>query len=131
MSPAGSETGNREINILGQLWVWSEKDGTGIPFSSSTEFKLSTGAELSPDASWIKFDRWKTLTPEQEKKFAPICRDFVIELRSPSYNLQPLKDKMTEYIQEPGIQLGLISRPKKSPSLYLSSWTNREMFRKS
>jgi Uma2 family endonuclease len=67
MSPAGSERGNREINILGQLWVWSEKDGTGIASSSSTEFKLSTGAELSPDASWIQLDRWNTLTPEQQK----------------------------------------------------------------
>ena len=36
MSPAGSETGNREGNIFGQLWVWSEKDGTGITFSPST-----------------------------------------------------------------------------------------------
>ena len=23
MSPAGSETGNREFNLCGQLWVWS------------------------------------------------------------------------------------------------------------
>jgi Uma2 family endonuclease len=34
MSPTGSETGNREGNIFGQLWVWTEKDGTGIAFSS-------------------------------------------------------------------------------------------------
>jgi Uma2 family endonuclease len=108
MSPAGSETGNREINILGQLWMWTEQDNTGIAFSSSTGFKLSTGADRSPDASWIKLERWNTLTPEQQKKFAPICPDFVIELRSASDNLQPLKDKMTEYMQEPGIQLGLL-----------------------
>ncbi|BAZ81956.1 Uma2 family endonuclease [Sphaerospermopsis kisseleviana CS-549] len=108
MSPAGSETGNREINILGQLWVWTEKDGTGIAFSSSTGFKLSTSAERSPDASWIKLERWNTLTPEQQKKFAPICPDFIIELRSASDNLQPLKEKMVEYMEEPGIQLGLL-----------------------
>ncbi|MBD2132174.1 MULTISPECIES: Uma2 family endonuclease [unclassified Sphaerospermopsis] len=108
MSPAGSETGNREINILGQLWVWTEKDGTGIAFSSSTGFKLSTSAERSPDASWIKLERWNTLTPEQQKKFAPICPDFIIELRSASDNLQPLKEKMMEYMEEPGIQLGLL-----------------------
>ncbi|MBK1990508.1 Uma2 family endonuclease [Sphaerospermopsis aphanizomenoides BCCUSP55] len=108
MSPAGSETGNREFNLAVQLGVWSEKDGTGIGFSSSTGFKLSTGAERSPDASWIKLERWNTLTPEQQKKFAPICPDFVIELRSPSDNLQPLKEKMTEYMQEPGIHLGLL-----------------------
>ncbi|WP_071187441.1 Uma2 family endonuclease [Trichormus sp. NMC-1] len=108
MSPAGSETGNREVNILGQLWVWAEKDGTGITFSSSTGFKLSTGAERSPDAAWIKLERWNKLTPKQQKKFAPICPDFVIELRSASDNLQPLKDKMQEYMQEPEIQLGLL-----------------------
>ena len=108
MSPAGSETGNREGNIFGQLWVWSEKDGTGITFSPSTGFTLSTGAERSPDASWIKLERWNQLTPKQQKKFAPICPDFVIELRSASDNLQPLKEKMQEYMQEPGIQLGLL-----------------------
>jgi len=108
MSPAGSETGNREGNIFGQLWVWSEKDGTGITFSPSAGFTLSTGAERSPDTSWIKLERWNKLTPAQQKKFAPICPDFVIELRSASDNLQPLKDKMQEYMQEPGVQLGLL-----------------------
>jgi Uma2 family endonuclease len=108
MSPAGSETGNREGNIFGQLWVWSEKDGTGITFSPSTGFTLSTGAKRSPDASWIKLARWNKLISAQQKKFAPICPDFVIELRSFSDNLQPLKEKMQEYMQEPGIQLGLL-----------------------
>ncbi|TAE58121.1 MAG: Uma2 family endonuclease [Nostocales cyanobacterium] len=108
MPPTGSETGNRNFNLSGQLYVWSETDGTGICFDSSTGFKLSTGAERSPDASWIKLDRWNTLTPKQQKKFAPICPDLVIELRSESDNLQSLKDKMLEYMQEPGIRLGLL-----------------------
>jgi len=108
MSPAGSETGNREFNLAVQLGIWSENDGTGIGFSSSTGFTLSTGAKRSPDASWIKLERWNKLTPAQQKKFAPICPDFVIELRSASDNLQPLKEKMQEYMQEPGIQLGLL-----------------------
>ena len=97
MSPTGSETGNRELNIIGQLWAWSEKDGTGLAFSSSTGFKLSTGAERSPDAAWMKLERWNTLSPEQQQKFAPICPDFVVELRSPSDNLKPLQEKMAEY----------------------------------
>ena len=119
MPPTGSETGNRETNILGQLWVWSEQDGTGISFSSSTGFKLSTGAERSPDASWIKLDRWNTLTPQQQQKFAPICPDFVVELRSASDNLKPLQEKMIEYMQEPGIQLGwLIDRKHRKVYIY-------------
>ena len=108
MSPAGSETGNREGRIIQQLMNWTDEDGTGIAFSSSTGFTLSTGAKRSPDASWIKLSRWNKLVSAQQKKFAPICPDFVIELRSASDNLQPLKDKMQEYMQEPEIQLGLL-----------------------
>ncbi|MBC1242062.1 Uma2 family endonuclease [Nostoc sp. 2RC] len=119
MPPTGSETGNREGNIFGQLWVWSEQDGTGITFSSSTGFKLSTGAERSPDASWIKLERWNSLSPEQQQKFAPICPDFVVELKSPSDNLQTLKEKMEEYMNEPGIQLGwLIDRKQRKVYIY-------------
>ena len=119
MPPTGSETGNREGNIFGQLWVWSEQDGTGITFSSSTRFKLSTGAERSPDACWIKLERWNTLSPEQQQKFAPICPDFVVELKSPSDNLQTLKKKMEEYMKEPGIQLGwLIDRKQRQVYIY-------------
>jgi Uma2 family endonuclease len=119
MPPTGSETGNRENNILGQLWVWSEQDGTGIAFSSSTGFKLSTGAERSPDASWMKLERWNALSPEQQQRFAPICPDFVIELRSPSDNLKPLQEKMEEYMREPGTQLGwLIDRKHRQVYIY-------------
>jgi Uma2 family endonuclease len=119
MPPTGSETGNREGNIFGQLWVWSEQDGTGITFSSSTGFKLSTGAERSPDASWIKLERWNTLSGKQQQKFAPICPDFVVELKSPSDNLQTLKEKMEEYMNEPGIQLGwLIDRKHRQVYIY-------------
>ncbi|MCL1475283.1 Uma2 family endonuclease [Argonema antarcticum] len=119
MPPTGSETGNREFNILGQLWVWSEQDGTGLAFSPSTGFKLSTGAERSPDASWIKLERWNALSAEQKQKFAPICPDFVIELRSASDNLKPLQEKMEEYMREPGIQLGwLIDRKNRRVYIY-------------
>ncbi|MEH2318975.1 Uma2 family endonuclease [Nostoc sp.] len=119
MPPTGSETGNREVNISGQLWVWSEQDGTGITFSSSTGFKLSTGAERSPDASWIKLERWNALSAEQQKRFVPICPDFVVELKSPSDNLQTLKEKMEEYMNEPGIQLGwLIDRKQRKVYIY-------------
>lgn len=113
MPPAGSETGYREMNIGGQLWVWAEKDGTGIAFSSSAGFKLSTGAERSPDAAWLRLDRWNTLTPDQKKRFAPICPDFVIELRSPSDSLQALQKKMEEYQAEPGFQLGFLLDPEQ------------------
>ncbi len=119
MPPTGSETGNRNFNIALQLGIWAEQDSTGICFDSSTGFKLSTGAERSPDASWIKLDRWNTLSSEQQQRFAPICPDFVVELRSSSDNLKPLQEKMVEYLQEPGIQLGwLIDRKHQKVYIY-------------
>ncbi|MEA5564832.1 Uma2 family endonuclease [Anabaena sp. UHCC 0399] len=119
MPPTGSETGNRNFNVALQLGVWSEQDGTGICFDSSTGFTLSTGAKRSPDASWMKLERWNTLSSEQQQSFAPICPDFVVELRSPSDNLQPLKDKMVEYMKEPGVKLGwLIDRKYRRVYIY-------------
>ncbi|MEH1895096.1 MAG: Uma2 family endonuclease [Nostoc sp.] len=119
MPPTGSETGNRNFNVAGQLYVWAEKDGTGTCFDSSTGFKLSTGAERSPDASWIKLERWNALSPEKQQRFAPICPDFILELRSPSDNLKPLKEKMEEYMKEPGVQLGwLIDRKHRRVYIY-------------
>ncbi|NER07085.1 MAG: Uma2 family endonuclease, partial [Okeania sp. SIO3C4] len=84
MSPTGYETGNLHGRIIQQLMNWSDKDGTGLAFSSSTGFTLSTGAKKSPDAAWIKLERWNSLSPEQKEKFATICPDFVVELMSPS-----------------------------------------------
>ena len=119
MSPAGSETGNREFNICLQLGLWSEEDGTGLAFSSSTGFTLSTGAKKSPDASWIKLERWNALSQESQQKFAPICPDFVVELMSSSDNLKTLQDKMAEYMEEPGVKLGwLIDRKQRKVYIY-------------
>ena len=134
MPPTGSETGNRDARIIQQLMNWADEDGTGIAFSSSTGFTLSTGAERcakgdlpvsgSPDASWVKLERWNTLSPEQQQKFAPICPDFVVELRSPSDNLRPLQGKMAEYIRELGVQLGwLIDRKHSRVYIYRPGMT--------
>ena len=71
MSPAGSETGNRNLKLIQQLANWTDKDGTGIGFDSSAGFILPNGATRSPDASWIKLDRWNSLSDEQKTKFAP------------------------------------------------------------
>jgi Uma2 family endonuclease len=118
MPPTGTETGGRNFNLIGQLWVWVNQDGTGIGFDSSTGFTLPNGAERSPDAAWVKLERWNALTPEQQKKFAPICPEFVVELRSPSDNLEPLKTKMQEYIDNGALLGWLIDRKRQRVYVY-------------
>ena len=118
MPPTGSETGNRNFDLIVQLGIWTRQNGTGIGFDSSAGFTLPNGAMKSSDAAWIKLEKWHTLTPEQQQKFAPICPDFIIELRSPSDNLQPLKDKLQEYIDN-GVSLGwLIDRKNRKVYIY-------------
>jgi len=118
MSPTGSDTGRRNIKITTQLEIWNSRHKLGIAFDSSTGFKLPNGAERSPDASWLKKERWDALTTEQQEKFAPICPDFVVELRSKSDSLKPLQDKMREYVDN-GTKLGwLIDRQNQQVEIY-------------
>ncbi|MEH1843701.1 MAG: Uma2 family endonuclease [Nostoc sp.] len=124
MPPAFSDTGNRNFNIAAQLGYWTEQDGTGIGFDSSTGFTLPNGAMRSPDASWIELERWNALTDAQKASFAPICPSFVIELRSSSDRLIKLQNKMQEYIDN-GASLGwLIDRQNRKVYIYR---TNREV----
>ncbi|MDJ1176267.1 Uma2 family endonuclease [Roseofilum capinflatum] len=111
MPPTGGGTGNRNLKIAQQLANWTDRDGTGIGFDSSTCFKLPQGANFSPDASWIPLEKWEALTPEQQEKFPPLCPDFIIELRSASDSLKPLQEKMQEYMDN-GCQLGWLINPQ-------------------
>ena len=110
--PTGWETGERNWSLSGELYLWWRNSGEpGKAFDSSTGFILPNGATRAPDASWISEERWQKLTPEQKTKFAQICPDFVVELRSDSDRLKPLEDKMKEYIEN-GTQLGWLLDPK-------------------
>lgn len=118
MSPTGSETDQRNFNLIVQLGIWTEQDNTGVGFGSSGGFTLPNGAVRSPDAAWIKKTRWDAIPQEQRQKFAPICPEFVIELRSDSDALKALKSKMEEYIEN-GTLLGwLIDRVNRTVYIY-------------
>ena len=68
MPPTGGETGNKNARITQQLMNWTDIDGTGIAFDSSTCFKLPNGADRSPDAAWMHLSKWNSLTNEQKEK---------------------------------------------------------------
>jgi Uma2 family endonuclease len=111
MAPTGGETGNRNMKLSARLENWTEEDGTGIAFDSSTMFQLPLGAYRSPDAAWIQLERWESLSPEDRSAFPPLCPDFVVELRSISDSLRSVQDKMQEYLEN-GVRLGWLIDPK-------------------
>jgi Uma2 family endonuclease len=110
MPGTGAQTGRRNANLTYQLMAWTKKNATGVCFDSSTMFALPNTARRSPDASWIRRERWGSLTQRQKERFAPICPDFVVELRSPSDRLLFLFSKMSEYIAN-GASLGWLIDP--------------------
>lgn len=118
MPPAFSDTGNRNSKITAQLANWAEQDGTGEAFDSSAGFTLPNGATRSPDAAWIQLERWNALSDELKASFAPICPDFVIELRSSSDTLSGLQAKMQEYIENGALLGFLVERKNRAVHIY-------------
>lgn len=118
MSPTNSESGRKNASLLAQVWYWNHQTQLGEVFDSSTGFRLSNGAIRSPDVSWISRERWYSLSQQQQQKFAPIDPDFVIELMSPTDNINELQAKMLEYM-ECGVKLGwLIAPQEKQVEIY-------------
>ena len=110
MPPSGGETGRRNFDLIAQLGAWVRQDATGVGFDSATGFRLSNGALRAPDMAWVTKSRWDTLTKEQQRKFAPLCPDFVVELRSESDLLHDQQAKLDEYIAC-GARLGWLVDP--------------------
>lgn len=111
MSPVGGDSGRYEMSIGARVWNWNEATQLGQVFSSSTIFRLPSGAKRSPDVAWVEQSRWDALTTEEQEHFPPIAPDFVIELRSRTDDLKTLQAKMQEYLDN-GVKLGWLINPQ-------------------
>jgi Uma2 family endonuclease len=110
MPPTGSLTGKRNSNLNYQLEAWARQDGTGVCFGNTTGYILPNSAIREPDASWMRREKWDSLSQQQKERFCPICPDFVVELRSRTDRLPVLLSKMEEYIAN-GASLGWLIDP--------------------
>jgi Uma2 family endonuclease len=110
VSPTGMEGGRRSGEVIGQLRDWNRRAGLGVVFDSSTGFHLPDGSLLSPDASWIRRERWERLSPEEREGFGSFCPDAVFEIRSSSQTPQELREKMQTYLRN-GARIGVLIDP--------------------
>lgn len=99
MPPTGSEGGHYNAELTIDMGLWNRRTQLGKIFDSSTGFQLANGAIRAPDTAWITNERWNSLTPDQRQRFAPICPDLVLELASQSDDLETLRHKMQEYME--------------------------------
>ncbi|MFN6326729.1 MAG: Uma2 family endonuclease [Aphanizomenon sp.] len=111
MPPVGAISGNRESEFNADVVIWNRQTKLGKVFSSSTVFTLPNGGKRSPDVAWIVNERWESLNIQEKEKFAKICPDFIIELRSRTDSLSRLQEKMQEYLDS-GLGLGWLIDPQ-------------------
>ncbi len=110
VSPTGGESGRISAAVLGQLYRWNEARGLGVVFDASTGFKLPDGAVLSPDAAFLRGERWRALSPEEREGFPPLAPEAVFEVRSRSQSLEELREKAAWYLKN-GVRLVVLLDP--------------------
>jgi Uma2 family endonuclease len=110
MPPSGGDAGFQDTELCIQLGNWAKAVGRGKVMGPSGGFILPNGVNRSPDASWLSPEQMSVLTPEDRKKFLPVCPFFLIEVRSPSDALKKLQEKMDEYMAN-GCRLGWLIDP--------------------
>ena len=113
MSPSGfgSSMINSRINRL--LTEWAEADGRGVTTDSNGGYTLPDGSMRAPDAAWVARSKVQRLSAADQARFAPICPDFVIELRSESDRLPMLQEKMRLWIAN-GVKLAWLIDPQRT-----------------
>lgn len=128
VTPTGSEGALRDLALGYQLYGWAKADGTGVAFGSAAGFRLPDGSLLSPDASWVRSDRWEALSPEERKLFAPLCPDAVLEIASESDSLRGLRKKVWAYLKN-GVRLAVLIDPQhRTVEVYFVDRDDVELF---
>ncbi len=110
MAPTNMFTGRQNSDLSAELVNWNRKEKRGVCFDSSTGFTLPDGSVRSPDASWMTNEKANKISKEEKQKFAHVCPDFIIELKSPSDNLKYLTGKMHKWIEN-GCELAWLINP--------------------
>jgi|HubBroStandDraft_6_1064221.scaffolds.fasta_scaffold801264_1 Uma2 family endonuclease len=118
MSPTGSEGGGIETDVATELNIWARSDGRGRAFGSNTGFRLPDSSVRAADAAWVSWDRWNSVSREERKGYAPICPEFVIEVRSESDKVPDLQAKMAQWIANGAEVAWLIDPIDKAVTIY-------------
>jgi len=100
-----SEIGAELVSLL-RNWVKPRK--LGRVFESSGGFILPNSNLTAPDVSFVTADRLK----QSKRYFAELVPDLVVEIKSQSDRLKPLREKIQSFI-ELGAKVGILIDPDK------------------
>lgn len=107
-----SDGGAIEGAVYAELHIGARVDGRGKPFGPNAGFTLPDTSIRAADVAWISWDRRNALSLDQQQSYAPICPEFVIEVRSHSDRLLTIEAKMEMWISN-GAELAWLIDPKQ------------------
>ncbi|GAA4453271.1 Uma2 family endonuclease [Nibrella saemangeumensis] len=111
MPPTGLESSRRNMSLGSSVWQWNHRKKAGVVTDSNGGYTLPDTSMRAPDVGFVSNERLATVPPDDLKKFARVCPDFVIELRSESDTLIDLQRKMEKWLQN-GVRLAWLIDPE-------------------
>ena len=111
MPPTGLESIFTNGELFGEVRNWNRETKAGRVSDSNGGYTLPDTSMRAPDVGWVSKERLMRVLPEELKKFAHVCPDFVIEVRSQSDSLKELQEKMEKWLKN-GVRLGWLVDPQ-------------------
>ena len=111
MSPTGTNSSFLNGILFAEVFFWNKTAKAGKVLDSNGGITLPDGSVRAADVAFISNGKWNKLSEEERDKFAKLCPDFVIELRSSWDSIKELKEKMDMWITN-GVLLAWLIDPK-------------------
>lgn len=116
MPPTGLESSFTNGELFGEVRNWNRETKAGRVSESNGGYTLPDNSMRAPDVGWVSKERLMQLVPDELKKFAHVCPDFVIEVPqrrtvSESDSLTELQKKMEKWLAN-GVRLGWLVDPQ-------------------
>ena len=108
MSPSDLVSSEIGVEFASLLLNWVKPRKLGRVFESSGGFILPNSDLRAPDISFVLAARLK----QSKRYFAELVPDLVVEIKSQSDRLKPLRDKIISFIEN-GAQVGILIDPDK------------------
>ncbi|MDX2216688.1 MAG: Uma2 family endonuclease [Oculatellaceae cyanobacterium bins.114] len=107
MSPSGYESDEVAARVIGKLFPWVDSQRLGRVSASSAGFKLPNADVKAPDASFVKAERLK----RSPRSFAELAPDLMVEVKSPTDEVEALEAKIRQFLQV-GTTVGILINPE-------------------
>ncbi|UNU27645.1 Uma2 family endonuclease [Microcoleus vaginatus HSN003] len=108
MGPSDIVSSEIGAELVRLLLNWVKPRKLGRVFDSSGGFILPNSDLRAPDVSFVVADRLK----QSKRYFAELVPDLVVEIKSQSDRLKPLREKILSFI-ELGAKVGILIDPDK------------------